>query len=236
MKHILIYDDDPVQCELLKELLDESLTADHITDIATDMEQARELISSKDYYLVFLDIELENGNNGISAAEEIKALCPAALLVFITAYIKYAEDIFRVSPDALLLKPFTEEGVSRCLDIIRSRQSAHNTLALTKGKNRIECISVDDISVIETYSRQLSFFDSLNRPVYEFGNIKLSDIVSQLPSCFVRCHKSICVNMNFAHSLNRYTFVLKNGRTVPVSQSRFRETKDRFLEFLGDRL
>ncbi|WP_130863573.1 LytR/AlgR family response regulator transcription factor [Bacilliculturomica massiliensis] len=62
---------------------------------------------------------------------------------------------------------------------------------------------------------------------------RFEDVLPNLSSCFVRCHKSFVVNMEHTEELARYSFSLKTGAVVPVSQKRYQETKALYKSFLN---
>ena len=236
MIRILIYDDEQNQCDELKKLLLDTAKGKPQIDCAVTVSAAMRYLQGNAYDIVFMDIVLDSALSGIELAEDIQQRYPQTRLVYITGFIKYCEEIFRTSPDALMLKPFTEEGVRRVMDILRRKQEKTDHISIAVGKNSIENISLDCITFIETVSRRLTFFDTSFRPVYEFYDLKISDIADRLPPYFVQCHKSFCVNMKYVQSLKRFCFRLEGERNVPVSQNRFKETRDRYFRFLEESL
>ena len=237
MKNILIYDDIPDHSRELAELL-QTICGRHTynIDIAATRDEAAALLDKKSYYIIFLDTELDEDLNGIDFAKEIQNRFPNTSLVYITAYIKYCEEIFRTSPDAFILKPFSRDSVKRAMEIVRHKRGRNGCISIAAGKNSIKTVEFDGIFYIETIARNLTFNDRDFRIVYEFYGIKLLDILDKLPEYFVRCHQSICVNMRKVRSIERYCFIMNNGREIPISQSRFVETRQRYLDFLGDML
>ena len=236
-KMILIYDDDPEHGESLAKLLRDQLGGSSTgIDVVCNKNDAIRLLDQNAYYIIFLDIMLDDDKNGIEIGRMIREKHKASSLVYITAYIKYCEEIFVNSPDAFLLKPFSEESVKRTLDIIRRKNRSADHICIGAGKNAIENIALDNIVYIESSSRRLRFFGPNMNPMYQFYNIKLTEILPKLPDYFVRCHQSIVVNMNAVKRIERYFFVMENGREIPISQGRFAETRMKYLEFLGDRI
>lgn len=237
METILIYDDQPAVCLELKCFLQQVL-APEVADIHTacSMTEAKELLAQRHFSIIFLDIELEEQNSGIDFAKGLQTSDPDISLVFITAHIKYCEDIFQTDPSAFLLKPFTEERVRNVLSLIYNKRKEYQYLYLHISKNTVEKIQLDRISYIEMINRRLTFYDMDCRKVCEFYGKKLSWISEQLPDSFFQCHQSICVNLKFVNKICRYHFTLRNEKQLPISQSRFQETKERYLAFLGGSL
>ena len=235
MQRILIYDDSREYCDELKKLIEQLNEQSVIVSTAVTADEAERLLGGECFTAVFLDIELENDLNGIDFAGRVKQLHPNLSLVFITAHIRYCEDIFATSPDAFLLKPFTLEKVRRVMQIIEYKQQSGGVLRINSGRKMI-ALPLSDISYIETIRRRLSVFDLGGRCIGEYYGISLADIQEQLPEFFLHCHQSIYINMKQILTLRRFSLTLKCGAELPISQSRYRESKQRYIEFLGSEI
>ena len=62
---------------------------------------------------------------------------------------------------------------------------------------------------------------------------KFEEVLPNLSVRFVRCHKSFVVNLEQTAELVRYTFSMRTGEVVPVSQKRYQETRDLYKSFLN---
>ncbi len=71
------------------------------------------------YQIVFLDINMEF-LNGIEAAKKLRKLCDDIYLVFVTSYLSYALEGYKVNAVRCLLKGDLdfEESVHECLNAI----------------------------------------------------------------------------------------------------------------------
>ncbi len=234
MKRILIYDNEPAQSSELAAIL-RRLCTDAVVLEANDLTRARELIQ-EGCYAVFLDIELENGMNGIEVSKTLRRTHPDASLIFVTAHTRYCEEIFESSPDAMLVKPFSEESVKRALAIVARKRSDSGTITLSTGKSSAKTIGLDGISYIESALRKITVYDLACRETGVFRDIKLSELIERLPDSFVWCHQSFIVSLACVRGISRYMLTLEGGTTIPVSQSRFKEVRRRYFEFVGDAL
>lgn len=234
MNRILIYDDEQAVCDELRQMLMKIYVSDEC-DIMTAVNRSQAegyLADGAD--LVFLDIVLDDEDDGIAFAKYMREKYPAVKLVFITAHIRYCEEIFEASPDGFLVKPFTVQKVKRSLDILKRNSSDEDALVFRSSKSNITRVPADRVAYIESFSRKLMLYNENGEKIYEFSGSKLSAVEQQLPGYFLRCHHSFCVNLNFVSDLKRYSFTLKNADiNVPVSQNRFKETKEKYLTYLG---
>ncbi len=231
----VIYDDSPEAAKQLSDLLQPLLPECISLQYARTPAEADLLISSQTA-VVFQDIELGAGLNGISAAEAFRERFPQLRFVFITAHTQYYEEIFSVEPLAFLQKPFREESVRRCVELLRKRlfiDSEQITVRLTK--NTISTLQLGDVVCIENNNRRLLFRQADGNVKYTL-RMRMGDLEPLLPDCFVRCHYSFCVNMLHITELRRQCFALAGGIEIPISSKRFAETKERYITFLGSRL
>lgn len=232
MQKVLIYDDNINHCAELQKLLVQYGVSD--IETAQTYEAAVYLLNTKKFTVLFLDIELENGQSGIAFAAQFQKQFPDAALVYITAHIRYCEEIFVTTPTAFLLKPFTAEKVKRTMEII-SQKKEKISITLTFGKKIIR-IPLTQVAYMESIHRHLLIFDSGDSCIGEYYGIRLDDVATQLPKNFLRCHQSIIVNMAQIVSFRSYVLTLENGTELPISQSRYKNAKQKYLAYLGETL
>lgn len=72
--------------------------------------------------MLFLDIKLQDCS-GIDLAKEILSQGLKPYIIFTTAYGEYALEAFRLSAVDYLLKPFSQEDISRAIDKVFERKS-----------------------------------------------------------------------------------------------------------------
>lgn len=233
---ILIYDDDSNACFVLRELLQkEPLMQNSEILIATCFRQA-ELHIKKGIDILFQDIELTQNENGIKFAKDIKEANPDLNVIFITAHIKYCEEIFEASPMGFILKPFTKERVQRVLQILQSNMIKKDYLSISNSKDNIIRIPLNEVAYLENQGRKIYLYGLHRAIIHTVNGVKLSEIAEQLPDYFIRCHHSFCVNLNMVRKIQRYYFTLNCGNHVSVSQKHFVSAKESFVNFMGDRL
>ena len=62
---------------------------------------------------------------------------------------------------------------------------------------------------------------------------RLENIMHSLPAGFYRCHKSYIVNMSRIRRFKPTDILLKSGELIPVSRTRYNETKEAYFKFMG---
>lgn len=140
MTTAVIAEDETLLAETLAELLDKVWPDLRVAAIAPDGEAALAAIRAHRPDVVFLDIRMprksglevaqtlaqglgEAGQGSAGDATQSADIEPgyAPLVVFVTAYDQYAIDAFESAAADYLLKPVSEERLTRCVDRVRER-------------------------------------------------------------------------------------------------------------------
>jgi two-component system LytT family response regulator len=231
----LIIDDELSARESLIKVL--NLYCENITVVAvgSSVEDAIDLIYRFSPDIVFLDIEMPNGN-GFTLFEKIKQ--PSFETIFTTAYEEFAIKAFRISALDYLTKPIDFRQLQEAIGKYRQKQK------IGIREQRFELL-------IENMTNRPSEFNKIVLPDYEgYSMINISDIIycqadgsythiyllngkklttskllksieELLPNeTFFRIHKSYLVNLNL---IKRYIkvdgnqVVLENNVKLDVS-------------------
>lgn len=156
--------------------------------------------------VIFLDIEMPK-MNGIDTAKALLELKKVPLIVFATAYTKFAVDAFRINAVDYLLKPYDEEQLKQTIlrleNIIQPAQAVEMSESLGK-------LAVEEDGVIHYVLPEMILY------IYREGNITkvvtkektydvritLKELENRLYSfSFFRIHKSYLVNLNYVNRL-----------------------------------
>ena len=220
MKIAVIDDERPSRKELIHQIL--SVMPDSLIEEADSGSNALELISSRPFDLLFVDINL-NDMEGTTLAAAARRILPDAQIVFATAYSQYAVRAFELGVNNYILKPFDPDRVRRvlekcCHDLNLSKGAAavSGTAAVpgpaaTSGPaaapvlsparmainvNRtIVMLDIPQIVYIETSGRSC-IIHTATRDYTE--NQLLGEYEKRLtPHGFFRIHKSYLVNLGY---------------------------------------
>lgn len=166
---VIIVDDEPLANRGMRA----RLAAFHEIEIICECANGREAVKEIKAHtpdLIFLDIQMP----GLDGFGVVRALlgAPAPLIVFVTAYDKYAIDAFEANALDYLVKPVEEErlkdAIHRAREAIKSRTASSRETKLVEllaslsdeDRDRIkELISDPDWTDKDRYSERLSFKD-----------------------------------------------------------------------------
>ncbi|MEZ5921483.1 MAG: LytTR family DNA-binding domain-containing protein [Parvularculaceae bacterium] len=166
---VMLVDDEPLAIRGLKLRLEAFPEIEIIGECANGREAVKD-IKAKSPDLVFLDIQMP----GLDGFGVVRALigAPAPLIVFVTAYDKYAIDAFEANALDYLVKPVDEErlkdAIHRAREAIKTRAAASRESRLVELLASLSEEDRDQIKELiqdptwtskERYSERLSFKD-----------------------------------------------------------------------------
>ncbi len=228
---IAICDDDKNILQYLKKKIE--ITLEDNCQITT-FESGYDLIEYIDSDIsnpdiIFMDIDLKE-HLGIDVAKKIQQKFNNIKIIFITGYASYVEEIFEVETLYYPAKPINEEklkkALNKAMEVIKV-----NKEEILNIKTEVVSINLNDVNYIESHLRTVIMHcGKIKKTIYK----KLNEIENILPEKFIRCHQSYIVNMEKVNILTTNKFILKSGDKVPVSQSKYKDTKEKFLNYLGN--
>jgi two-component system LytT family response regulator len=217
---VLITDDEPLAVELMSQLLRDQQEVE-VIGVARSGRQAIAAIRKERPDLVFLDIEMP-GLNGFAVVESLQADDFMPLIVFVTAYDKYAIDAFDVNAVDYLLKPVVPQRLQLALERARERmqqaskgkliaamddarrrsgQSASSLeesaeeldrLPVRQGDS-VQLLSFDDIGWVDAAGDYMCVHANGETHILRCTMKELSDRLAAGP--FARIHRSTLVNL-----------------------------------------
>lgn len=221
MIRCIIVDDEPRAVDILRQYT-ARISFLEIEAACTDPIEAAALIKSRKPDLLFLDIEMPEVN-GIQLA---RCAGRPPLVIFTTAYSKYAVEGFNLNAVDYLLKPFGFErfrqAIYRANELLEARQdlSASNgpgdACIIVNAEYQKTRILLADILFIEAMDKYVRIHTSLRRIMTLMALKNLERMLP--PEHFIRIHKSFIVPINRITSFNRQQIIL-NEISLPVGRA-----------------
>lgn len=230
MKAIIIEDELPARM-LLKRYLEKHPEIELIGEYDNGFEGLK-AIKTLAPNLVFLDINMPK----ITGIEMLEVLEKKPAVIFTTAYQEYALKAFELNATDYLLKPFSQERFDEALVKIgfknisaqkeekTSSQLEHITV---KTKDKIVLIEVADVFSIEAEDDYVTIKTAGSKYLKKQT---MSYFEKQLPSMFLRVHRSTIVNLKKVKNIEKYgkenyCIVLENSSEYKISKSRYATLK-----------
>lgn len=171
------------------------------------------------YQLVFMDIRMPGGVDGMSAAHELREMDHTIVLVFLTSLAQYAVESYTVEATDYILKPVTYAALSLKLPRILRRCIALEEDVLIQSGGSTTRLRPSEILYIEIYDHHIQYQTSRG-VVRAYGTLK--EVESALPEGFFRVNNQTIVNLGCVSSVSGADTVVA-GRTFPVSRGRRKE-------------
>lgn len=238
---VLIVDDEPLARERIRTLLANAPDIE-IAGERHDGASAVAAILELEPDLVFLDVQMPE-LDGFDVIEAIQG-SPMPVIIFVTAFDRYAIKAFEVCALDYLLKPFDRDRFEKALargraehdrraagDLdarLRSalnewhgRQKYLDRLVIRDG-GRVFFLRVEELDFVEAAGNYLKLHAGREQFLYRETLGRLE--ASLDPERFARIHRSTLVNVDRVkelHPLFRgdYTVVLRDGRELTLSRS-----------------
>jgi two-component system LytT family response regulator len=250
MKAYLI-DDEPLAVRRLRRLLEETGRVD-VAGESNNPSQALKQIRKLRPDVLFLDIEMP-GMSGFELLEQLGE--PQPLVVFTTAFDRYALDAFKVNSVDYLLKPVSTAHLVRALNklervlggsearadlgvllaqvrtMLAERQPEYLVRVASRTGDRVEFIEVAQVS--HFFAKDKVTF-AVTRGKDHIVDFSVTELEAKLPpKRWIRIHRSTLVNIDAVKELHTWfggklLIKLKDGRTeLNVARERAAEVRAR---------
>jgi two-component system, LytTR family, response regulator LytT len=229
---VIAIDDEPLALQLIVDYIQKTPDLMLVGQFENPLEAAQ-YISKNPIDIVFTDIQMP-GLNGI---EFTRSMLNGTVVIFTTAFAKYAIEGFKLDIADYLLKPFTYEefltSVHKAERMIRSITKpaddvlSNNEFLFLKSDYKIKRINFQNILYIEGLKEYVKVYTLLSdKPILSLSSLKILEI--KLPSDkFMRVHRSFIVNLEKIETIDRSRIVF--GKIyIPIGD----QYKDKFQEFL----
>lgn len=232
MISVIAIDDEPLALQLIADYIQKTPDLILAGQFENPLEAAR-FVSLNQVDIVFTDIQMP-GLNGI---EFTRSMVNGPVVIFTTAFEKYALEGFKLDVADYLLKPFTYEEFLTALHkaerMIRSVSKpgdevlSNNEFLFLNSDYKIKRIDFRNIIYIEGLKEYVKVYVThSDKPVISLSSLKILE--TKLPAGrFMRVHRSFIVNLEKIDTIDRSRIVF-GKKYIPIGD----QYKDRFQEFL----
>lgn len=236
MIKVVICEDQLNQQKLLEEYLNDILkNCTEVYEILT-YKSGEDLLNNypKDVDIFLLDIQM-GSITGMDVARKIREIDKKSVeIIFTTSLIEYIQEGYEVRAYRYLLKPIKYEDLkTHIVSCIRDIEEMDKYLVIN-NKSDIKRIKHSQIIYIEIQKKDMTIHTISGDYLIKASMDKIEKEIDNVK--FYRCHKSFLINLEYVDSLKQYSAILENGEEVPISRHRFKDTKNRFFNLIGDKL
>jgi two-component system LytT family response regulator len=220
--------------------------------------EARAALERSRVDVIFLDIQMPR-ESGLELARSLSAQAEPPLVIFVTAYNRFAVEAFEIHALDYLLKPFDDarlaQALERAAQMLALRQQAPYAQAMraylesgqrppgvgpvywqqlaVRSVGKIECVKLDQVFWIGAAGNYVELHMPGHTVLHRLPLSKLEEHLD--PKVFLRAHRGAIVRSEQIASLEvtgdgSYLLSLRCGDTVPVSERYVQAIRGRMLE------
>lgn len=170
----------------------------------------------------FLDIDLKNEINGIDVAKIVKQINYHTLLIFMTAFMCYLNEVVQVEPFRFLEKPIYHEDFHKVfVDVYKRivlKISEEKECKFRFKNNGITFYAkLEDVIYVSSYKRKIIMFDTRNQYIDFYGKLDEVEVeINSLTDRFVRINKSYLFNKDYIDIIGKNSITVQ-GTVYQVS-------------------
>lgn len=238
MIKIAICDDKRIFAEKMQRLIDSYCTKKQILYEADLYQSGYELtadpVKMMSYQIVFLDINMKQ-MDGLETARKFRQLCSHTFLIFVTAFINYTLEGYKVEATRYLLKsdPNFKQAVFEALDAVFQKMNYKpNVRAFQFCEGEGEVV-LEKIIYVESNLHKLRFYMAE-------GEIRLYTMYETLNHVavffdheFIRIHQSYLVNLRYVRKIQGNHLLLSKDISLPIARSKMKDVRRQVALYKG---
>lgn len=240
MLRIAICDDEQIFREKVKEYVEQYLIERDMSYELDEFSSGKEFLGLGTerlrYSIVFLDINMDE-IDGIMTAKKIREYSSEVYIVFVTAYIDYSLEGYKVDAARYLLKGCDnfDESIYECMDTILDKMNYTVAKKVFKFNEGEKEISLERILYIESRLHKLEFHVMEEKMTFYSLYGTLNDLEKDMEGLnFLRVHQSFLVNLKHVKQVTNYKVVLSNNEELTIPKSRYKDVKNAFIAYKGE--
>jgi len=210
----LIIDDELASQNVLKHFV-QKVECLELMNVCSNAKDAFEILQiHPEINLLFLDINMPNQ----TGLEFYKNLQNPPKVIFTTAYPQYAVEGFEVNAIDYLLKPIAYDRFLKAINKtvktlqIKKESTAH---IIIKENKTLHKVRFDDIQFVEAFGDYVKVYTN-NKTITTLSTFKV--FLKNLPSHFIRTHKSFCVNTQKIEQISGNLIIIEQHK-IPIGPS-----------------
>lgn len=226
---ICIVEDEAVWRDKIKASIEKYCMDKNISARIKAYESGRDFMENADADLLFLDIELAEGEDGFRIAEKLMGSGSQCKICFLTSHTEMARYGYKVNAFRYIDKKYLEE-MDEALDSF-FKTKIQERIIYCKDTAGIQCkINLRELLLIETNGRKLRYLMLDGSEHICEGRI--SETAQSLsPFGFSYVQRSYIVNLKYIESVNSREIILRNGLKIALGRVHSKEFKKAFFKW-----
>lgn len=224
-----IVEDEAVWRDKIQTIIEKYCKDKNISSQINSYNSGKDFMKNPDADLLFLDIELAEGEDGFEIAEQLMNLGNKCKVCFLTSHTELARFGYRVNAFRYIDKKHLEE-INEAIDFfLKTKIQDRIVFCNDTAGIRIK-ISLNELLLVETNGRKLRYLMSDGSEHLCEGQI--SEAARSLSRFgFFQIHRSYIVNLKYIEKVNSHEVTLSNGLKVVIGRIHSKEFKKEFFKW-----
>ncbi len=226
---ISIVEDEAVWREQIQSMIEKYGREQNISFQISAYEKGRDFMESADADLLFLDIELAEGEDGFGIARQLMDSGNQCKVCFLTSHTEMARLGYRVNAFRYIDKRHLEE-ITEALDFFLAARIQDRIIYCNDTVGICVKINLNELLLVETYGRKLRYLMRDGREYFCDGRI--TETAQRLsPFGFFHIQRSYIVNLKYIEKANSHEIILCTGLEVAIGRVHSKEFKKEFFKW-----
>ena len=192
-----------------------------------------EVFQQKQYYIVFLDIDMPD-ISGLKVAERIRSFSQKTDIIFVSNKEEFVYDCFAYQPFRFIRKDHSELEIAHALKAFLKKHRTDNHNIIVKFEGETQSVPISEVQYFEIQDHLLIIHTTLgDKNLYGTIGEKEKELFE---FHFVRPHVGYLVNLKYITSLNKNNLTMEDGTVIPVSRGRYEQIASSFHQYFTEQI
>lgn len=226
-----ILDDEIVWVNKIKDCIKEYFVITNFKDyeIITCLDENELNKNIEKIDLLFLDVELNESENGFEIAERIQKKEYNCKICFLTSHIEYARMGYKVNAYRYIDKYYLDE-INEALATYNAQISKAEYIECKNEEGADELINIGQSLYIELIDRKLCYSFAGGKKYFSEG--KLKNLAEKYESLgFIQVQRSYLVNMKYIRNYDSRHLVMIDDTQITISRDRLQFFKKKYFDY-----
>lgn len=226
---ITIIEDEAVWRDKIRTIIEKYCSDKNISFQINSYGSGKEFMKNPDTDLLFLDIELAEGEDGFQIAEQMMDYGNKSKICFLTSHTEQARLGYKVNAFRYIDKKHLEE-IGEALDSFLKTRIQERIISCNDLNGICTKINLNELLLVETYGRKLKYL--MLDGSEHFCEGRISETAQSLSRFgFFQIQRSYIVNLKYIEKVNSRKITLCNGLDVVIGRTRSKEFKKEFFKW-----
>lgn len=226
---IAVVEDEEVWRDKVQTIVEKYCRDKNISFQINSYGSGKEFMKNPDTDLLFLDIELAEGEDGFQIAEQMMDYGNKSKICFLTSHTEQARLGYKVNAFRYIDKKHLEE-IGEALDSFLKTRIQERIISCNDLNGICTKINLNELLLVETYGRKLKYL--MLDGSEHFCEGRISETAQSLSRFgFFQIQRSYIVNLKYIEKVNSRKITFCNGLDVVIGRTRSKEFKKEFFKW-----